>query len=101
MEAIKSPSLDYISQKAQNVITHGHLKQDTRNMITFGIMVSVLIATHLLAYNSGIQTGTIITAHSVNIADAVMEQNSSNIRPGHLREHSEEVIRGIDLQLNH
>lgn len=101
MEAIKSPSLDYISQKAQNVITHGHLKQDTKNMITFAMIISVLAISHIFAYNSGIQTGVIITAHSVNIADAVMEQNSSNIRPGHLREHSEEVIRGIDLQLNH
>jgi hypothetical protein len=74
---------DYITQKAQNAIKFGHLKQDTKNMFTFGLIVSLLTATHLLAYNSGVQTGVIIHAHTIDVADAVAEKSSSTTQPGY------------------
>ena len=91
----ENTTIDYISQQAENAIRFGHLKQDTKNMITFGLIVSILTATHLLAYNSGLQTGVITTAHTINIADAVAEINSSSLHSGHLKEHSEELMRGL------
>ena len=88
-------TIDYITKQAEDAIQYGHLKQDTKNMITFGLIISVLVISHIFAYNSGIQTGVIMTAHTVNIADAVAEINASSLHAGHLKEHSEELMRGF------
>ena len=63
--------------------------------MTFGLIVSILLATHMLAYNSGIQTGVIMTAMTVNIADAVSDQHTTN----KLKRPSEEDIRGFDFHI--
>ncbi len=94
----ENTTIDYISQQAENAIKFGHLKQDTKNMITFGVIVSMLVATHLLAYNSGIQTGVIMTAYTINIADAVVEQSSSKTHPGKLKVFSDSEMRGYDFR---
>jgi hypothetical protein len=67
-------------------------------MMTFGLIVSLLSATHLLAYNSGIQTGVIMTAITVNIADAVSEQSTSSARPGFLKPPTDAEMNLMDFR---